>query len=102
MRREKKESKVALPAHPGFTLKEAVLIVNNGNLVFFQASSSMYLTVVFIEPSIRSTHGLVVLTAKVHAGTFRLACLSVENTVPPQTTVFVFTGSQRAILNQES
>lgn len=88
--------------HPAFTFEEAVFIVNNGDLLFLQASSSVHFTVVCIEFSIRSTHRFVVPFAKVHAGTFCLPCLSADYTVPSQTTVFIFTRYQRAFLNMES
>lgn len=84
---------------PALTFKEAVLIVNNGDLLFFQAGSSVHFTVVFIEFPIRSTHRFVVLFAYIHAGTLCMPCLSADDTVPPQATELIFTRSKRAILN---
>ena len=71
----------------------AVLVAADGTV----QTASVYLTVVFIEFPIRSTHRFVVPVAMVHTGTFCLPCLSAENTVPSQTTVFVFTRSQSLI-----
>lgn len=94
--------RVTLWVHPAFTFQEAVVIVNDGDLLFLQASGSVHFTMVFIEFAIRSTHWFVVPFAKVHAGTLCLPCLSADDTVPSQATVFIFTRSQRAILNLES
>lgn len=102
MREEKKREEGDNSGSPGLTFEEAVFIVNNGDLLFLQASSSVHFTVVCIEFSIRPTHRFVVPFAKVHAGTFCLSCLSADNTVPSQTTVFTFARYQRAFLNMES
>lgn len=85
--------------HPALTFKEAVFIVNDGDLLLFKTGSSVHFTVVFIEFPIRSTHRFVVLFTKVHAGTLRMPCLSVDNTVPPQATVLIFTRSKWSIMN---
>lgn len=84
---------------PALTLKEAVFIMNDGDLLLFQAGSSVHFTVVFIEFPIRPTDRFVVLLTSFHAGTLRMPRLSADHTVPPQATELIFTGSKRAILN---
>lgn len=86
-------------ASPALTLKEAVLIMNDGDLLLLQAGSSVHFTVVFIEFPIGPTDGFVVLFTSLHAGALRMPRLSADHTVPPQATELIFTGSKRAILN---
>lgn len=73
------------------TFKETVFIVYNCDLLLFQTGSSVHLTVVFIEFSIRPTHGFVMWLAALHAQTLGLTSLPVHNAVSAQTTVLVFT-----------
>lgn len=72
------------------TFKKAIFIVDNGDLLLFQAGSAMHFTMIFVELSIRATHRLIMQLAALHADTLSLAALPVHNAVSTQTAVLVF------------
>jgi len=72
------------------TFEEAIFIVYNGDLLLFQTGSPVHFTMVFIEFSIRTAHGLVMRLALLHAQTLSLASLPILDAVPTQAAVLVF------------